>query len=66
MSWQGVTVMDQRVRFIAIAEYLKGYFPFSELCFQFNSASAGKQAISGFSVMRNKTNKNTNKNSEQK
>jgi len=34
MSWQGVTVMDQRVRFIA--EYLKGYFPFSELCFQFS------------------------------
>jgi transposase len=26
--------MDQRVRFIA--EYLKGYFPFNELCFQFS------------------------------
>lgn len=33
MSWKGVTVMDQRVRFIS--EYLKAYFPFSELCFQF-------------------------------
>ena len=30
---QGVTVMDQRVRFIA--EYLEGYFPFNELCLQF-------------------------------
>jgi len=27
MGWKGVTVMDQRVRFIA--EYLKGYFPFN-------------------------------------
>ena len=34
MSWKGVTVMDQRVRFIA--EYLKGYFPFNELCLQFS------------------------------
>ncbi len=34
MGWKGVTVMDQRVRFIA--EYLKGYFPFNELCRQFN------------------------------
>jgi len=34
MSWKGVTVMDQKIRFIA--EYLKGYFPFSELCFQFS------------------------------
>jgi putative transposase len=34
MSWQGVTVMDQRIRFIG--EYLKGYFPFNELCFQFS------------------------------
>jgi putative transposase len=34
MSWKGVTVMDQRVRFIA--EYLKGYFPFSELCLEFS------------------------------
>jgi len=25
MGWKGVTMMDQRVRFIA--EYLKGYFP---------------------------------------
>jgi len=34
MSWEGVTVMDQRVRFIG--EYLKGYFPFNELCIQFS------------------------------
>ena len=34
MGWKGVTVMDQRVRFIA--EYLKGYFPFSELCLEFS------------------------------
>lgn len=33
MGWQGVTIMDQRVRFIA--EYLRGYFPFNELCLQF-------------------------------
>ena len=33
MSWKGVTVMDQRVRFIS--EYLNQYFPFSELCNQF-------------------------------
>ncbi len=34
MSWIGVTIMDQRVRFVS--EVLKGYFPFSELCHQFN------------------------------
>ena len=34
MGWEGVTVMDQRVRFIA--EYLKGYFSFSELCLEFS------------------------------
>lgn len=34
MGWKGVTVMDQRVRFIA--EYLKGYFPFNEVCLQFS------------------------------
>lgn len=33
MSWKGVTIMDQRVRFIS--EYLNGYFPFNELCRQF-------------------------------
>jgi len=33
MSWRGVTVMDQRVRFIS--EYLNGYFPLSEICQQF-------------------------------
>ena len=27
MGWKGVTVMDQRIHFIA--EYLKGYFPFN-------------------------------------
>jgi transposase InsO family protein len=30
---QGVTIMDQRVRFIA--EYLNGFFPVNELCLQF-------------------------------
>ena len=30
MGWKGVTIVDQRVRFIA--EYLRNYFPFSELC----------------------------------
>jgi transposase-like protein len=34
MGWKGVTIMDQRVRFIA--EYLKGCFPFNELCLQFS------------------------------
>ena len=33
MSWKGVTVMDQRVRFIS--EYLNGYYPLSEICIQF-------------------------------
>jgi putative transposase len=33
MGWEGVTIMDQRVRFIG--EYLRGYFPFKELCLQF-------------------------------
>jgi transposase len=34
MGWKGVTVMDQRVRFIS--EYLNGYFPVNELCDQFS------------------------------
>ncbi len=34
MPWKGVTIMDQRVRFIS--EYLEGYFPVAELCRQFN------------------------------
>ena len=33
MGWRGVTVMDQRVRFIA--EYLNRFFPVNELCLQF-------------------------------
>ncbi len=33
MSWKGVTVMDQRIRFIS--ECLNNYFPFNELCNQF-------------------------------
>ncbi len=33
MSWKGVTIMDQRVRFIS--EYLNNYFAVSELCNQF-------------------------------
>src|SRR3990172_2219212 len=38
MSWKGVTVMDQRVRFIS--EYLNAYFPFIELCKQFEISRA--------------------------
>lgn len=34
MPWKGVTIMDQRVRFIS--EYLEGYFSIAELCRQFN------------------------------
>lgn len=33
MSWKGVTVMDQRIRFIS--EYLNDYFSVTELCRQF-------------------------------
>lgn len=33
MSWKGVTVMDQKIRFIS--EYLNNYFAVSELCNQF-------------------------------
>ena len=33
MSWKGVTVMDQKIRFIS--EYLNNYFAVSELCKQF-------------------------------
>ncbi len=29
MPWEGVTKMDQRVRFIS--EYLEGYFPVAEI-----------------------------------
>ena len=34
MPWEGVTVMDQKVRFVS--EYLDGYFSIAELCRQFN------------------------------
>jgi transposase len=34
MPWEGVTIMDQRVRFIS--EYLDGYFSVAEICRQFN------------------------------
>lgn len=34
MGWEGVTVIDLRVRFIS--DYLDGLFPFAELCRQFN------------------------------
>ena len=51
MGWKGVTVMDQRVRFIA--EYLKGYFP-SMSC-AFNSVSAGRPATNGWSDMNRRT-----------
>ena len=33
MTWKGVTIMGQRLRFIA--EYLEGYFSVAELCRQF-------------------------------
>lgn len=33
MTWKGVTIMDQRVRFIS--EYLNAYFSVAELCRQF-------------------------------
>ena len=34
MSWEGVTIMDQRVRFIS--EYLDRHFSVAEICRQFN------------------------------
>jgi len=34
MGWEGVTVIDLKVRFVS--DYLDGYFSFSELCRQFN------------------------------
>lgn len=34
MAWKGVTIMDQRVRFIS--EYLDGHFAVSEICRQFS------------------------------
>ncbi len=47
MGWKGVTIMDQRVRFIA--EYLKGYFPFIELCHQFGiSRKTGYKRIARY------------------
>ena len=34
MTWEGVTIMDQRVRFIS--EYLDRHFSVAEICRQFN------------------------------
>jgi transposase-like protein len=34
MPWEGVTIMDQRVRFIS--EYLDRHFSVAEICRQFN------------------------------
>ncbi len=34
MAWKGVTIMDQRVRFIS--EYLDRFFSVAEQCRQFN------------------------------
>ena len=34
MAWKGVTIMDQRIRFIS--EYLDGHFAVSEICRQFS------------------------------
>ena len=45
MSWKGVTVMDQRVRFIS--EYLNAYFPFTELCTQFEKTCGVRLGIFG-------------------
>jgi len=43
MTWERVTKMDQRVRFIS--EYLAGYFGVRELCRQFNiSGKTGQVA----------------------
>jgi putative transposase len=59
MSWEGVTVMDQRVRFIG--EYLEGYFPFSELCNQFSISRktgykwVGRYEQSGVEGLTNKS-----------
>lgn len=33
MGWKGVTVMDQRIRFLS--DYLEGLYPFTELCRHF-------------------------------
>lgn len=33
MGWKGVTVMDQRIRFLS--DYLEGLYPFTELCEHF-------------------------------
>ncbi len=33
MGWKGVTVMDQRIRFLS--DYLEGLYPFTELCQHF-------------------------------
>jgi len=33
MGWKGVTVMDQRIRFLS--DYLEGIYPFTELCWYF-------------------------------
>lgn len=30
MGWKGVTVMDQRIRFLS--DYLEGLYPLTELC----------------------------------
>ena len=53
MGWKGVTVMDQRIRFIA--EYLKGYFPLASCAL--NSVSAGRRPISGFTDMKKRDQK---------
>jgi hypothetical protein len=43
MGWEGVTIMDQRVRFIA--EYLRDFF--LSRSFVLNLVSAGRPVISG-------------------
>ncbi|MFC1850331.1 helix-turn-helix domain-containing protein [candidate division CSSED10-310 bacterium] len=50
MSWKGVTVMDQRVRFIS--EYLDAYFSFTSLCDQFNiSRKTGYKWVKRYKVL---------------
>lgn len=47
MTWERVTKMDQRVRFVS--EYLEGYFGVTELCRQFNiSCKTGYKWLSRY------------------
>lgn len=52
MGWRGVTVMDQRIRFIA--EYLEGYFSFNELCLQIQYQQEDRLQV-GYALRRRET-----------